>query len=226
MTAAFAIDTTSEVLSLAAGREGEPPESLYTATGTAMTGTIFREIDRLLGRAGLTPPDLGLLVAARGPGSFTGTRIGLSIAGTFAQVLGVPLVGVDTLHLLAAQAEPEEGATVHALLNCARDEVYHAAFTRREGVLQPLAPIAMTTFGGLEKVVGDSPVVLRRFAPAQPGHEAALGRLCHAPLSHPAPDAALLLREGLALWRRTAGGEPAPAEPIYVKSEAFRKWKP
>lgn len=226
MIDALAIDTTSDVLSLAAARAGAAPETHYAVTGTAITTTFFAELGRVLARAGLAPEQLGLVVAACGPGSFTGTRIGLAVAKTLAQLAGLPLVGVDTLRLLAAQGEPEEGSTIHALLNCARDEVYHAPFTRREGVLHALAPIALTTFERLPALVGEAPVVLRRFNPAQPGHEEALERLNRAPLAHPAPDGSLLLREGLVIWRRAAGGRLPPVEPIYLKSEAFRKWKP
>jgi len=74
--------------------------------------------------------------------------------------------------------------------------------------------------------VGEAPVVLRRFEPADPRHDAAVARLNPLPLRHPFPDGLLLLREGLALYHDNPAGPFPPVEPIYLKSEAFRRWKP
>ena len=72
---ALAVDTTSEYLSLAVMKDGRTAAQVYTATGTEMNRTILIVIDRLLKEAGLATEELQLIVAARGPGSFTGTRI-------------------------------------------------------------------------------------------------------------------------------------------------------
>ena len=107
MTHALAIDTTSQVLSLALMKDDRPAGQIYDAVGNSMNRTILNVIDGMLKEAALTTNDLDVIIAARGPGSFTGTRIGLALARSFAQVLGLPLVGVDSLRLLAAQAAPE-----------------------------------------------------------------------------------------------------------------------
>ena len=136
MTTALALDTTSDTLSVALHQEGRPAASHYAPAGTRTTATIFGVIEKLLAGAGLAPEALEVFIVARGPGSFTGTRIGLAVAKTFARVLGCPLIGVDTLRLLAAQTEPVEERPFHALLNCVRDEAYHAPFRWRDGRLE------------------------------------------------------------------------------------------
>lgn len=247
----LAIDTTSQYLSLGLMKDGITVARHYENAGTGMNRTILTTIDGMLRGAQLTTEALHLIVAARGPGSFTGTRIGLALAKSIAQVRGLPLVGVDTLRLLAAQAAPGPGGLgtepaglgmepaglgtepaglntqqgeVHAVLNCARGEVYHAHY-RWDGVaLRALGEIEMRTFAELPDIAGDTPVVLRRFPPEQPGHEAVLSRLRAAELRHGQPHAGLLLEQGLRLF--AAGAPYAPAEPIYLKPEAFRKWKP
>ena len=221
---ALAIDTTSHFLSLALMKEGRPAAWHYSAAGTGMTRTMLRVIDGLMREAGIAPEHLDLIIAARGPGSFTGTRIGLALARTFAQVRRLPLIGVDTLALLAAQAEPQDGLRFHAVLNCTRDEVYHAPFRWGDDGPEALGEIAVSTFASLPEQIGAEPVVLRRFPPEQPGHEAAVAALRRLPLRHPHPDAALLLERGMRIFR--AGAPFPPAEPIYLKPEAFRKWKP
>ena len=223
---ALAIDTTSEYLSLALLKEGRPVASHYALCGVKATQLIFREIDTLLAGAALRPRDLDGILVAVGPGSFTGTRIGMAVAQTFAQVLERPVIGIDTLHLLAAQSEPRPNERFHALLNCARDEVYHAPFVWREGLPEAQGPIGITTFDRLEELCGAAPVVLRRFEPALPEGETPLARLRRMPLRHPFPDGLLLLELGLARFRALHGGPYPFPEPIYLKSEAFRRWRP
>lgn len=236
MTAALAIDTTSDYLSLALRSREGAEAAHYSRPGREMTRLLWERLDDLFARVGTQPAELELLIAARGPGSFTGTRIGLAVAKTFAQVLALPIVGVDTLRLLAAMSVPRAGATIHAALNCVRGELYHAAFRWEQrspeqlgsdhGGLEPLTPIILTTLAELPGLVGDEPVVLRRFEPIQPGHEELLEGLTMAELRHERPGGALLLGVGMALFRQQPAGGTDPAEPIYLKSEAFRKWKP
>ena len=221
----LAIDTTSEILSLAVRAGDRPAASRYLPHGNNTSRLLFREIDSLLAGVGIAPADLELLLVAVGPGSFTGTRIGMAAAATFAQVTERPLIGVDTLHLLAAQSVPNDGSPVHAVLNCVRDEVYHAPFRwHREGLVAE-APIALGTIGQWTDEIGGAPVVLRRFPPGSPEWDGALARLPPAPLSYYHPYANLLLRLGLARYLERPQGPFPPPRPIYLKSEAFRTWR-
>ncbi len=225
MTNALAIDTTSDYLGLALLKDGRLAANHYKPAGTEMNRTILLVLEGLLAGAGLTLGALDLIVAACGPGSFTGTRIGLAVAKSIAMVQGRPLVGVDTLRLLAAQTKPEPERPFHAALNCVRDEVYHASYRWGPQGLEPLGGMAMTTLAELPNLAGKAPVVLRRFAPEQPGHEQDLARLSPAPLARPHPDGELLLGEGLRIHRACGSGPLPPVEPIYLKPEAFRTWK-
>jgi tRNA threonylcarbamoyladenosine biosynthesis protein TsaB len=67
--------------------------------------TLLEDIDVLLRNAGAAPADLGALAVGTGPGSFTGTRIGLAIARGLALALDLPVAGVSTLDALAAGAD-------------------------------------------------------------------------------------------------------------------------
>ena len=222
----LAIDTTSEFLSLAVRAGDRPAASRYLLCGNGTSRVLFREIDALLAEVGIAPAGLELLLVAVGPGSFTGTRIGMAAAATFAQVTGRPLIGVDTLHLLAAQSVSNDGSRVHAVLNCVRDEVYHAPYVWRDGQLEAEAAIALSTIPELAAAVGDTPVVLRRFPPAPPEWDDDLARLKRAELRSSHPDGLLLLEAGIARFRSNRAGPFPRPEPIYLKSEAFRKWSP
>jgi len=125
-------------------------ETATTVCGAALvsSGTVIHESglnernvhsERLLGmvqevlHAGSCSPRMlqGIAVSI-GPGSFTGLRIGLSVAKGLAYGAGIPVVGVPTLTALARHAAVtgvlEPGSTVLAVLDARRDEVYAQMF--------------------------------------------------------------------------------------------------
>lgn len=225
MTHALAIDTTSDYLSLAVLRAGRPAASRYEPCGNRMARVIFSRVDEMLRGAGLTPAALDFLAVAHGPGSFTGTRIGMAVALTFSQVTGKPLLGVDSLRILAEQTDPRRAGRFHVLLNCARDEIYYAPYRRHEdGRLEPLAPIVLTSLALALAAAGGEPVVLRRFSasgpdPLPPGVE-------RMPLTREFPDGELLLQAALTRFRERPAGPFPKVEPLYLKPDALRTWTP
>lgn len=66
--------------------------------------TLLEDVDALLRQAGAHPRDLDALAVGLGPGSFTGTRIGLAAARGLVLALRIPAAGVSTLDALAAGA--------------------------------------------------------------------------------------------------------------------------
>jgi tRNA threonylcarbamoyl adenosine modification protein YeaZ len=71
---------------------------------TGVAHSLLDDVDRLLTAAGVAATDLDALVVGTGPGSFTSTRIGLSVARGLALALGIPGAGVSTLAALATAA--------------------------------------------------------------------------------------------------------------------------
>ena len=65
---------------------------------------LLAEVGAALGRVGREPAQLTGLVVARGPGSFTGVRVALSVAKGMASGLGLPLWGIGSLDVLARAA--------------------------------------------------------------------------------------------------------------------------
>jgi tRNA threonylcarbamoyl adenosine modification protein YeaZ len=69
---------------------------------TSRPATLFEDVDALLRQAGARARDVEALAVGTGPGSFTGTRIGLAVARGLALALDLPAAGVSTLDALAA----------------------------------------------------------------------------------------------------------------------------
>ncbi len=184
-------------------------------------------IDRALHEAGASRSDLTGVVAGRGPGPFTGLRVGLVAARTIAAVLDIPVYGLCSLEALAAQAlesahkenagegpagaEPggSSGPTIAVALDARRREVYYAryeaaadgALTCVDGpaVAAPAEVAAQLTAS--DHLVGSGCELYPDLLPAT------------APLHH--ADAGFLLR---AAARRLAAGEDlSDTSPLYLR---------
>ena len=83
---------------------------------------VLVRLDAVVKRAGGKPDDLEGVVAARGPGSFTGLRVGLSLAAGLAYARHIPLYVADSLAILARRATGDAASV--ALRDAGRREVY------------------------------------------------------------------------------------------------------
>jgi tRNA threonylcarbamoyladenosine biosynthesis protein TsaB len=95
----LAFDTATDVATVALVRDGG-----VLGERRSRAARVLREIEELLGEAGLEADDIDAIAVGTGPGSYTGLRMGLVTARTLAVSLGVPVAGVSTLHALAAGA--------------------------------------------------------------------------------------------------------------------------
>lgn len=96
---------------------------------------ILPMIDELLAEGGIHRHALDVLAVGRGPGAFTGVRLGISLAQGMALGLDRPLIGVSSLEALAMGA-PLESEHVLTVIDARMGELYAAAWHRDEtGVL-------------------------------------------------------------------------------------------
>lgn len=120
----LAIDTALASLRLAlAGRGVERVAVADMPRGHAEA--LFPAIEALLQQAGLAAGQLSRIAVNIGPGSFTGTRVGVAAAKGLALALEVPLHGITTLQALATEAAGEPCAVI---MDARRGEVYFQLF--------------------------------------------------------------------------------------------------
>ncbi|TBN01847.1 tRNA (adenosine(37)-N6)-threonylcarbamoyltransferase complex dimerization subunit type 1 TsaB [Hyunsoonleella flava] len=85
-------------------------------------------IDEVLNEANIPRSDIDAIAVSKGPGSYTGLRIGVSAAKGLAFALDKPLISVPTLDILAHQVICDKGEVIVAMLDARRMEVYSAIY--------------------------------------------------------------------------------------------------
>lgn len=109
---------------------------------TSHSRSLLPSIEDLLGQSRVCLDDLGLIGVGLGPGSFTGLRIGLTLAKTLAFARGLPLIGVSTLDALAHNAT-EQDILICPALDALKNEVYCASYSKdKHGLRCIQAPAA------------------------------------------------------------------------------------
>lgn len=84
-------------------------------------------IDELIKKAGISYKDLSAVALSKGPGSYTGLRIGTSTAKGLCFALDIPLIALDSLEILAKQVNINNGLVI-PMIDARRMEVYTAIF--------------------------------------------------------------------------------------------------
>lgn len=227
MTLALAIDTSTEELAVGIGTltddgvrlAGEMNLDVPRASLTHLVPTV----SRLLAALELRPRDIGAVFVGRGPGSFTGVRIGVAAAKGIAQGLEAPLFGVGTLDAIAERLSDGEGL-VGVLGDAMRREVYPALFRVAGGRVVRLTPHAVASPA---KVAEDwsrlsEPLLLagnglRKYASVFAETLGDAARVAPESLWTPTGESLLA-----AAWRARAAGElgdgdPATVLPVYTR---------
>lgn len=99
----LAIDTSNQVLGIAVLNDGKIIGELTTNVKKNQTSRVMPAIHQLMKDIHIKPDELDKIVVAKGPGSYTGVRIGVTTAKSLAWGLSIPIVGVSSLETLAYQ---------------------------------------------------------------------------------------------------------------------------
>ncbi len=190
----LAFDTATDLATSALVADG-----VTLGERTTRPQSLLADVDALLIDAGAAPSDLTGIVVGTGPGSFTGTRIGLAVARGLSLSLGIPVAGVSTLAALASTA-----VGAFPVVDARRGEVF---------VLGPLAltPDELVIPPG-SVLVGDGACRYR---------DLLVGRGADVP----PPDSDLHVpRAALHAALATAFGPAGAVEPVYVREPDAKRW--
>ncbi|HHQ4681990.1 TPA: tRNA (adenosine(37)-N6)-threonylcarbamoyltransferase complex dimerization subunit type 1 TsaB [Aeromonas veronii] len=132
----LAVDTATEACS-AALLVDDKLFSRWEEAPRDHTRKILPMVQAVLEDAGISLSDLDAIAFGRGPGSFTGVRIGISVAQGLAFGAGVPLIGISTLAAMAQGAYRLDGAEqVLTAIDARMNEVYFGRYELIDGRMQ------------------------------------------------------------------------------------------
>ncbi|HZS78896.1 MAG TPA: tRNA (adenosine(37)-N6)-threonylcarbamoyltransferase complex dimerization subunit type 1 TsaB [Ktedonobacteraceae bacterium] len=123
----LALDTSTRQASVALCAEDLLLGEYTWQIGNNHSVELLERISRLLAECGIPMQSLGAVAVATGPGSFNGARVAVATAKTLAFALDIPLVGISTLDIIAAQQQQWPGP-ICAVLEAGRSELYAACY--------------------------------------------------------------------------------------------------
>ncbi|NYZ61598.1 tRNA (adenosine(37)-N6)-threonylcarbamoyltransferase complex dimerization subunit type 1 TsaB [Luteimonas deserti] len=214
----LAFDTATEACSVAVWDDGRVLERFEVAP-RRHAELALPWAEALLAEAGIARGQLDAIAVGRGPGAFTGVRLGIALAQGIALALDRPVVACSTLAVLAMRADAPVGARVLAAIDARMGEIYSGAFTieddgpRLVGAEQVGAP-GQLAFGG---DASDWHGVGTGFAAADGALASRLEGRFAAINASALPRARDLARLAAAAFARGEAGAPERVEPAYLR---------
>jgi tRNA threonylcarbamoyladenosine biosynthesis protein TsaB len=221
----LAIETATDQASVAIGDGVADALERDIVGARRHAAELLPAIEGLLAEARVTLAAVSGLVVSDGPGSFTGLRVGASVAKALAHAGGLPLWTAPSL-LVRAAGVAHAGDTVLALSNALRGEVYAAAYRFDAEAIRELLP---------PSVYRPDDLIARRLAPSRlvgdlpPALARALEAGCGQTLIT-SPEGAPRARTLLALVDRVGGARRVDRaqdwDPVYGRpAEAQARWE-
>ncbi|MEK4427281.1 tRNA (adenosine(37)-N6)-threonylcarbamoyltransferase complex dimerization subunit type 1 TsaB [Solibacillus sp. FSL K6-1523] len=121
------IETANAPLSITVVKDGKVLAEVVQNIKLTHSVGAMPAIEEVLNKAGITPAEIDAVAVSEGPGSYTGVRIGVTLAKTFAWAIQKPLVGVSSLKALAANVKMSN-AVICALFDARRQNVYAGVY--------------------------------------------------------------------------------------------------
>jgi tRNA threonylcarbamoyladenosine biosynthesis protein TsaB len=211
---ALALDTSTWLGGLAlveAGADGEirTVAELNVEVRDSHADHLLRRIELLLSEAGWSKSSIDLYAATRGPGSFTGLRVGLGTIRGLSLATGRPAVGVTTVRALAEAHGPDRRERL-TVLDAGRRELYGARFDAASSPPEPRERPWLDSRDAVAERVRNRPWVV---VPG-PGTRFVAGGRSHAVRT---PRAIAAATGRLALFRRPETPGSSELAPLYVR---------
>jgi tRNA threonylcarbamoyladenosine biosynthesis protein TsaB len=120
----LSIDTSNYVLGIGLVDDSQVMGEYISNLKKNHSVRVMPAIQTLMKECGIKPADLDKIVVAKGPGSYTGVRIGVTIAKTLSWTLNKPIAGVSSLEVLAASSGRYFNGYLSPLFDARRGQIY------------------------------------------------------------------------------------------------------
>lgn len=186
-----------------------------SASGRRHARTLVPEIGILLAACDYTPRDIGLVAVSIGPGSFTGLRVGVVCAKTFAYTVGCFLVGVDTFLAVAARQEGLD--RIWIIDDALRGDIFAGEYAADEGQWSCLTPPRLVAMEDWRRGIGPGS---RVSGPGVNKLATELSGFCLAAEELRSPHAREIALLGAATVQAGRVDNPWTLEPNYIRRSA------
>lgn len=226
MIRGLAIETSGRVGSIAVAGDGRTLAEQQFSHGLRHAAGVVPIIDRLCAGQGWGPGDIDEVYVSSGPGSFTGLRVGITVAKTLAFATGARVVAVPTVDVLAGNA-PAGWANLVIVLDAKRGQIFTASFESRDG--QPIAR-QPAHLGTLAEMLARTPRPVYLLGEGLPYHQAAIP-IDDAQVLRTSPEtwqgrASVVAALGYDLARAGRFTDPTRLTPTYIRrAEAEEKYE-
>lgn len=181
------IETATKQCSVAISYKGQKLASEeLLSEGYSHGEKLHLFIQQVLNKSKLKPTDLDAVSVSKGPGSFTGLRIGVAAAKGLCFSLDLPLIAINTLELLVQPfKEMQKYDFIIPMLDARRMEVYTAVYNRKEFQLGQTRALVLTSNSFYEEIGEQSCFVIgngaTKFATLNPKINATFSDSIHYP---------------------------------------------
>ncbi|HEY1684585.1 MAG TPA: tRNA (adenosine(37)-N6)-threonylcarbamoyltransferase complex dimerization subunit type 1 TsaB [Tepidisphaeraceae bacterium] len=220
----LAIETSGRIGSVALCQGERVIDERTFAHGLQHAAEMVPLIDAITVAQKIKPGQINCVYVSAGPGSFTGLRIGITFAKTFALATGAKIVAVPTVQVLAENAPPEAQHLI-IVLDAKRGQIFTATFHRDGNHWKQDEPAHLDTLAAMLSrtprpvhLLGEGIPYHRQFIPNDSG-------IIVTDDSHWRARAAAVAKVGHAMASQDEFTNPDHLIPIYVrKPEAEEKW--
>lgn len=150
------IDTSNKVISLAINDDGIHIAEINANVKRAHSETLMVYISNLFDYAGMKKSEIDRIIVARGPGSYTGVRIGVTVAKTLAFSLKTELYSVSSLFVLAASSDQQ--GIVAPIFDARRGNVFTAAYKFNGDDFEEIQVPRHMSFDEIKEIMKDEDV--------------------------------------------------------------------
>ena len=150
----LSIDTSSNICGIAILEDTHLLKEISQNNGLTHSETLMPNIKELLDSINLSLNNIDLIVCDKGPGSFTGIRIGIATAKAFSDSLNIQAIGISSLEALAYNVK--ENGVICSLIDAKNDNVYASVFESINGVYRLRRKFSTENINDLLKDFADS----------------------------------------------------------------------
>ncbi|MBC7383697.1 MAG: tRNA (adenosine(37)-N6)-threonylcarbamoyltransferase complex dimerization subunit type 1 TsaB [Bacteroidia bacterium] len=142
MSLILCIETSTEICSVALAYNGKTISLVQIETANAHASQLHLLVQQVLNKSGYAFKNLTAVCICKGPGSYTGLRVGVSAAKGYCYALNLPLIAIDSLsslanHYLQNKSQLQDFLVV-PMIDARRMEVYTAIFDKQLNMLEPI----------------------------------------------------------------------------------------